>query len=61
MWEFFVRSTPPAPFRPLAAASLVGLLCVGLLPAPLDAARGGTAQAEARRRCCRFKRLRRRW
>ena len=42
MWEFFVRSTPPAPFCPLAAASLVGLLCVGLLPAPLDAARGGT-------------------
>ena len=42
MWEFFVRSTPPASFRPLAAASLAGLLCVGLLPVPLDAARGGT-------------------
>ena len=41
MCHFIVRSTPRVPFRHLMAASLVGLLFIGLAPSPLNAARGG--------------------
>ncbi len=43
MCDFIARMTCPAPLRCLATAGLVGLLLTGLLPAPLNAARGGTS------------------
>lgn len=56
MCDVIARVMFHAPLRHLAAAGLVGVLLTGLLPAPLNAARGGTSQVEEKRRCCRFKR-----
>lgn len=43
MCDFIARTTFHAPHKYLAAAGLAGFLLMGLLPAPLDAARGGTS------------------
>ncbi len=43
MCDFIARLTFHARLRYLAAAGLVGFLLMGLLPAPLNAARGGTS------------------
>ena len=43
MCDFIARMTCHVPLRHLAVAGLVGLLLTGLLPAPLNAARGGTS------------------
>lgn len=41
MFHFIDRSTLRIPLRHLLASGLVGLLCIGLAPSPLNAARGG--------------------
>ena len=41
MCQFMTRSIPHVPFGSLMVAGLVGLLCIGLTPSPLNAARGG--------------------
>ena len=43
MCDCIARLTPHVPLRHLAAVGLVGLLLTGMLPAPLNAARGGTS------------------
>ncbi|MCC6967116.1 MAG: hypothetical protein IT391_12650 [Nitrospira sp.] len=43
MCDFIARMTFHAPIRYLAAVGLVGLFLTGFLPAPLNAARGGTS------------------
>lgn len=41
MCQFMPRSIPHAPFRSLVVAGLLGLLCIGVAPSPVNAARGG--------------------
>lgn len=55
MCHFIVRSSPHIPLRHLMAASLVGLLFIGLAPSP-----SMPPVVEARPRCCRCKKPRRR-
>ena len=40
MCQFMPRSIPHAPFRSLVVAGLLGLLCIGVAPSPVNAARG---------------------
>ncbi len=44
MSQFIARSTSHAPFRHPVAVGLLGLLFIGLLPASLNAARGGKTE-----------------